>query len=64
MLGRRRRAERGQAMAEYAIVLALVSGAAWAQRLAENVLSAEPTTLIAAGAVGLTVVFVFVAGRR
>ena len=52
-------------MAEYAIMLALVAGAGWAERLAQNVLAAEPTTLIACGAVGLTLMIVFMSsGKR
>lgn len=65
MLVRRSRRHDGQAMTEYAIMLALVSGAGWAGHLAEKVLAAEPTTLIAGAAVALTVVVAFMSsGRR
>jgi hypothetical protein len=64
MLVCRKRPEHGQAMTEYAIMLALVSGLGWAQRAAEKVLSAEPTTLIAGAAVACMALWLFVSSSR
>ena len=49
LVGRRRR-ESGQAMAEYGILLALMSGATWVSHLTETIRTTEPMTLLLIGA--------------
>ena len=62
---RRRCHETGQALAEYGILLALVSVAGWVHRVTTDVL-AEPRTLLIGGAVVAAAIVFFASssGRR
>ncbi len=62
--GRSRREAAGQALAEYGILLALVSGASWIRQLSDRVL-AEPYTALLIGAGAVVVLgFLFSGNRR
>jgi hypothetical protein len=59
------RGDAGQAMTEYAIVLALVAGLNSLQRLTQTILAQPPATLLIGGAIGVVVVCAFAfSGRR
>ncbi len=61
----RGRGDAGQAMTEYAIVLALVAGLNSLQRLTQSILAQPPATLLIGGAIGVVVVCAFAfSGRR
>jgi hypothetical protein len=59
---RLRRDDAGQALAEYAIALGLMSGLASLRRAAEELLS-QPQLIFGAAAVAVVLVFVFTARR-
>ena len=61
----RGRGDAGQAMTEYAIVLALVAGLNSLQRLTQTILAQPPATLLIGGAIGVALVYAFAfSGRR
>ena len=63
MLVHRTRADAGQAMTEYAILLALVSGLNWLQRVTQSILEQPPAMLVGGVVVIVVCIFAF-AGRR
>ncbi len=60
---RRQRDDAGQALTEYAILLALVSGLNWLQRVTQSILD-QPPALIAGGVLVVVVCVFAFAGRR